>query len=305
MPCAGRSVSCAPRAVMESSEAMKDKVCLVTGASSGIGRATAVGLARMAARVVLVSRSRERGEEALAAIRAQSGNDNLGLLVADLSRQASVRQLAQSFQERFSHLHVLVNNAGVYSSRHQLTEDGIEITLAVNYLAPFLLTHLLLDRLRAATAPSAHARIINVSSQSHYLARIKLDRLNTRKGLRAYSQSKLALLLWTRELSQRLQGSGVTVNCLCPGWVSTSIGEKHSNRISAAVWWMCRFFLMSPERAARAVLYLASSPEVEPITGQFFMKQRQASPGRFAEDVALRQQLWTVSEELTGIRQPV
>src|SRR5579883_2219059 len=213
------------RKMSSSQKSMQGKICLITGATSGIGKATALGLARMGATVVMVGRDRARSEAVQSEIKARSGNSAVDLLIADLSSQASIRQLVRDFQQRYPQLHVLINNAGVYMLTRKETVDGLEMTFAVNYLAPFLLTNLLLDTLKA----SAPARIINVSSAAHEQGYLNLDDLQSRQGfplMRAYGQSKLALLMLTYALARRLEGTGVTANALHPGFVATSIGQS-------------------------------------------------------------------------------
>jgi len=203
---------------------MQGKICMVTGANSGIGKATALALAQMGATVVMVCRDRARGEEARSEITTKSRNNAVDLLQADLSSQQSIRQLVEHFQQRYTHLHVLINNAGAAFTGRRETVDGLEMTFAVNYLAPFLLTHLLLDMLKA----SAPARIVNVSSNSHEAGYIQMDDLQEEKhyrSMRVYGQSKLAVVLFTYELARRLQGTGVTANCLHPGYVATHFGQ--------------------------------------------------------------------------------
>src|SRR5579863_955384 len=195
---------------------MQGKTCLITGANSGIGKATALALAQMGAAMVLVSRDRARGEEAQREIKTKSGNESIDLLLADLSSQESIRQLARDFKQRYDRLHVLINNAGAYSLTRRVTVDGMEMTVAVNLLAPFLLTNLLLGMLKA----SAPARIVNVSSDAHEANYLNLDDLQLEKHfrpMRAYGQSKLAEVLFTYELARHLEGTGVTANCLHPG----------------------------------------------------------------------------------------
>src|SRR6266480_4881819 len=196
---------------------MQGKVCVVTGANSGIGKATAMGLAQMGATVVMICRDPAKGEEAQHEIKEKSGNDAIDLMLADLTSQASIRQLAENIQQRYQQLHVLINNAGGVNLTRRGTSDGFEATFAVNYLAPCPLTNLLLDKLKA----SSPARIVNVSSESHQSGYITMDDLEFEKGyrlMRAYGQSKLALVLFTYELARRLQGAGVTANCLHPGF---------------------------------------------------------------------------------------
>src|SRR5215472_2725582 len=248
---------------------MQGKICMVTGANSGIGKETALGLAQMGATVVMVCRDRARGEAAQSEIKTKSGNNGVDLLLADLSSQQSIRQLVENFRQRYTQLHVLINNAGVYMLRRRTTVDGLEMTFAVNYLAPFLLTNLLLDVIKA----SARARIVNVSSGAHEAGYIKMDDLQAEKryrSMRAYGQSKLALVLFTHELARRLEGTGVTVNCLHPGFVATNIGQGGLGFIGRTVAkFIVAFLGVSPEEGAKTSIYLASSPDVEGVTGKY------------------------------------
>jgi retinol dehydrogenase-14 len=281
---------------------VQDEVCLITGASSGIGKATALGLARMGATVVIVARGRDRGQAALADIKAASGNPDVDLLLADLSSQAEVHQLAENVRSRHSHLHVLINNAGVVLSKRTLTVDGIETVFAVNYLAPFLLTNLLLDMLKA----SAPARVVNVAGDFHRKATIRFDDLMFEQGYtgsRANNQAKLALIMFTYELARRLDGLAVTVNCLHPGAVATDAPLKDPNlsRLGRIMYTLVKPFFQSPERGAETSIYLASSPDVEGQTGMYFIKKRAvpSSPESYDEGIARR--LWERSAELTGM----
>jgi len=284
---------------------MKDKICLITGASSGIGKATALGLARMGATVVLVCRDRARGEAALAEARAATDGQNAAgdrraaLLLADLSSQAAIRQLGQEFKARFSHLHVLINNAGLAPSARSITVDGIETVFAVNYLAPFLLTNLLLEVLKA----SAPARVVNVAGDFHRKATINFDDLmfeNSYSGIRANNQAKLALILFTYELARRLEGSGVTVNCLHPGAVATGapLKDPHLSPLARFMYGLVKPFFLSPEKGAETSIYLASSPQVEGVSGKYFIKKKAmaSSPESYNAEIARR--LWQVSEGL-------
>jgi NAD(P)-dependent dehydrogenase (short-subunit alcohol dehydrogenase family) len=238
---------------------MHGKICMVTGANSGIGKATALALAQMGATVVMVCRDPARGEQAQSEITTQSRNSAVALLQADLSSQQSIRHLVGNFQHHYTHLHVLINNAGASFSGRRATVDGVEMTFAVNYLAPFLLTNLLLDVLTA----SAPARIVNVSSGAQASGSIHLDDLQAEQHyspMRAYGQSKLAVVLFTYELARRLQGTGVTANCLDPGFVATNIGQRGASlpvRLLVKLIWS---FGTSPAKGAQTSIYLASSP---------------------------------------------
>jgi NAD(P)-dependent dehydrogenase (short-subunit alcohol dehydrogenase family) len=283
-----------------SQSAMQGKICLITGANSGIGKATALGLAKLGATVVLVSRDRARGEQAQSEIKAQSGNPNIDLLLADLSSQKSIRQLADDFKQRYSQLHVLINNAGVFSPRKRLTVDGIDMVFAVNQLAPFLLTNLLLDVPKA----SAPARIVNVSSGSHEANYLKLDDLQSEKHyrpMRAYGQSKLALVLFTYELARRLEGTGVTANCLHPGFVATNIAQRGLPPPVRLLAKPIFLFGISPEQGARTSIYLASSPDVEGVTGKYFVKSVPKQSAPLTHDESLQHKLWQVCAVMTGL----
>jgi len=279
---------------------MQGKVCMVSGATSGIGKATALGLAQMGATVVMVSRDRARGEAAQSEIKTKSGNNAVDLLIADLSSQQSVRQLAENFKRNYTQLHVLINNAGVFMLTRRETVDGLEMTFAVDYLAPFLLTNLLLDVLKA----SAPARIVNVSSESHEAGYIKMDDLQAKKGyrpMRVYSQAKLALVLFTYELARRLQGTGVTANCLHPGLVATNIAQRDLWPIARTAAKLVLFFGISPEEGAKTSIYLASSPDVEGVTGKYFVKSIPKRSTPISYDESLQQQLWEESAKLVNL----
>ncbi len=276
---------------------MHGEVCVVTGANSGIGKATALGLAQLGATVVLVCRSQSRGAAALAEIKQRSENGSVALLVADLSSQQQVRRVAAAYRQQFGRLDVLVNNAAVAKRKRAVTEDGLELTFAVNHLAPFLLTHLLLDRLKA----SAPARVVTVSSAAHGDSTINFADLQGEqryKSFGAYSQSKLANVLFTYELARRLQGTGVTANCLHPGLVATAIFRDAPLWMRAGLA-LARPFILRSERGADTVLYLATDPEVAEVTGRYFEQRKpvQSSPLSYDTDVVRR--LWEVSEALT------
>lgn len=277
---------------------MEGRVCLVTGATQGIGRETALGLARLGADVHLVSRDRARGEAVLAEVR-RSGGGSHSLFVADLASQAATRALAEEAKARLPRLHVLVNNAGAIFTERALSPDGIEMTLALNHLGYFLLTGLLVDRIRA----SAPARVVSVASAAHARGRMDFDDLQGERGYsawKAYGQSKLANILFTRELARRLSGSGVTANCLHPGVVATGFGRNNSGPLSWGVRIAAPFFL-SPARGARTSIYLASSPEVEGVTGEYFARCRVAEASNEARDDGTARRLWEESSRLTGL----
>ncbi|GCE28646.1 short-chain dehydrogenase [Dictyobacter alpinus] len=270
---------------------MQGKVCLVTGANSGIGKVTALELAKLGATVIMVSRNRAKGEAVQAEIKRLSGNENVDLLTADMSSIASVRQLAQEVQAKYPQLHVLLNNAGGMNNKRQVSVDGIEQTWASNYIGPFLLTNLLLDLLKA----SAPARIINVSSTAHKMGKINFDDLQAEKNYRAfpvYSNSKLALTLFTYELARRLEGTGVTVNNLHPGVIGSNFfGTGLLGRLSKLV-------MLTPEQGAQTSIYLATAPEVATVSGKYFEKSKISTSSKTSQDQQLGQRLWQVTEEL-------
>lgn len=279
---------------------MENKVCLVTGATNGIGKVTALELARRGATVVLAGRSAAKTDAVVAEIKARSGNDRVEGLVADLSTQAGVRALADAFKARYDRLDVLVNNAGAIFNERRESADGIEMTFALNHLSYFLLTHLLLDVLKA----SAPARIVNVSSNAHMGSGINFDDLEFKRGymnFRAYAQSKLANILFTTELARRLQGTGVTANALHPGFVSSGFGRNDGSLMNIGMMLM-RPFQISPEKGAETTLYLATSPEVEGVTGGYFSKRKPARTSSAARDQAAAERLWAISEQMTGVR---
>jgi retinol dehydrogenase 12 len=278
---------------------LSGKVCLVTGATSGIGAVTARELARRGASVVIVGRSPSKCEATVRGIREQTGSAAVESLVADLSAQAEVRRLAREFRQRQPRLDVLINNAGAVFLQRRESVDGIEMTFALNHLAYFLLTNLLLDLLTASTP----ARVINVSSAAYEGMTLDFDDLQEGRryrGFRAYSRSKLANLLFTFELARRLEGTGVTVNALHPGFVATNFFAGNG-----PVGWLMRrsagLFAIGPEEGARTTLYLASAPEVEGITGRYFVKGRPVASSPASRDPAAALRLWQVSEEMTGL----
>ena len=291
---------------------------MVTGASRGIGKATAAALAGMGAHVLLVCRDRERGEAAQGEIRVRSGSEAVEVMIADLSSQPQIRQLAADFRSKHDRLHVLINNAGTFESDRLETEDGLETTFAVNHLAPFLLTNLLLSVL-VASAPS---RIVTVSSAGHgYGTNINFDDLQTERrygAMRAYSQSKLANVLFTYELARRLEGTSVTAHCVHPGAVDTGFLRYKGvlGAVARGLIGTSRHFLLNAEQGAATSVYVASSPEVDGVTGHYFRKQefagwpmgfnapvRAVRSSKQSYDESVARRLWEVSETLTGVRQ--
>ena len=282
---------------------MAGKVVLVTGATCGIGKATAIGLATMGARVGITGRDLIRAEQAAADIRAASGNQAVDVFAADMSSQAQVRRLAGALLDAYPRLDVLVNNVGGFWAHRHPTANGLEHTFALNHLAPFLLTNLLLDRLKA----SAPARVVTVSSGAQAAGRIDFDDLQGARrysGQRAYSQSKLANILFTNELARRLQGTGVTANSVHPGVVRTNFGSEDQAGFFRIISPLVRPFLKTPTQGARTPIHLASSPDVEAITGQFFANRKPKIANKAAGDLAVTARLWRVSSDLVGLTRP-
>ncbi|GMR11408.1 MAG: SDR family oxidoreductase [Anaerolineae bacterium] len=277
------------------------KTALVTGATSGIGYQTALGLAREGANVVLGGRDEDRARKAVDAIRRDINGPQIDYLIADLSSMAGVRRFAAAYLDRHSRLDILVNNVGGFYLTRQLSVDGYEKTFALNHLSYFLLTELLRDLLIA----SAPARIVNVSSEAHRNSSIHFEDPHLIRrywGMTAYGQSKLANVLFTYELAHRLVDTGVTANALHPGFVRTGLGTKNLNPIPAALVWLGFLGGMSPERGAKTSLLLASSPELEGVTRKYFIAGKQVRTSRRSYDKAAAERLWDLSEELTGLR---
>jgi NAD(P)-dependent dehydrogenase (short-subunit alcohol dehydrogenase family) len=279
---------------------MRGKTCVVTGANAGIGRETVRALARMGAQVALVCRNRAKGEEALESLRKETGNEGLRLFVADLSSQADIRRVAGELREAYPRIDVLVNNAGAIHGERTTTVDGLETTFATNHLGYFLLTHELLHVLRR----SAPARIVNVASDAHRLVQgLDFDDLQSEKrytAMNAYARSKLANILFSAELARRLQGSGVTSNALHPGVVATNFGKNASGPF-ALLLALGRPFMRSIAKGAATTIYLATSPDVEGVTGKYFVDCREKKPSAAARDEAAQRRLWEVSARLVGI----
>jgi NAD(P)-dependent dehydrogenase (short-subunit alcohol dehydrogenase family) len=278
---------------------MLGKTCLITGATNGIGRVTAVELARMGAELFLLYRNQARADETLADIRHRTGNENVHLIRADLESQQQIRAAAAGFLATGKPLHVLINNAGLGNTKRLMTDDGIEMVFAVNHLAYFLLTMLLLDRIKE----SAPARIVNVASEAHRFGTINFDDLGGEQRFRtfgAYSQSKLANILFSYELSRRLRGTGVTVNCLHPAGIASGLWTNNGP-LAQAIMKAGRFFLKTPEQGAKTTIYLASSHEVEGVTGKYYSNSREKTSSRESYDLNIARKLWDVSTQMTGI----
>jgi NAD(P)-dependent dehydrogenase (short-subunit alcohol dehydrogenase family) len=274
---------------------------MITGASSGIGKAAAAAIAGMRASVVLVCRDRDRGERTVAEIRATTGNTDVTLLLADLSSQRDIRRLANEYLATGRPLHILLNNAGVMMLRREETVDGLERTFALNHLGYFLLTVLLLDRLKA----SAPARVVSVASDAHHYAGggLDFDDLNGEKRFsawRAYGRSKGANILFTRELARRLDGTGVTANCLHPGFVGSNFATNNGWYARLSMW-LLRPFARSPEKGAETAIYLCTSPDVDGVTGGYFFDRKPKWPKSYAQSDENARRLWEASEQMTAL----
>lgn len=284
----------------DTGHAMAGKTVLITGGTGGIGKATAIGLARLGARVGIVGRDAARGEAAAADIRSASNNPSVDVFIADLSSQAEVRRLAAEVLDAYPRLDVLVNNVGGFWAHRRVTADGLEHTFALNHLASFLLTNLLLERLVA----SAPARVVTVSSGAQSMGRIDFDDLQgARKysGQRAYNQSKLANVMFTYELARRLEGTGVTATVLHPGVTRTAFGAEDQAWYFTTGSGLARRFMKSPAEGAEMPIYLASSPEVEGVTGRYFANRKPRESNKLAYDTDAAARLWRVSAELVGL----
>jgi len=278
---------------------MRGKICLVTGSTSGMGKVTARELANRGATVVLAGRNREKGEATQAEIRRETGNENVDLLIADLSLLQDVRRLAAEFQQKYRYVHVLVNNAGAIYSSREVTSEGLEATFVVNYLAPLLLAELLVETLKA----SAPARVVNVSSEVHRIGTIAFDNLQGEKRyatMSNYGQAKLAVILSTYELARCLEGTGVTVNVMSPGQMSSDNFNAGATGLLALVTKLTKPFVMTVEKGAQTEIYLATSFQVEGVTGKCFANSQEKKSSKRSYDQALGQRLWQVSEQLVA-----
>ena len=278
---------------------MNDKTILVTGATNGIGKVAALELARMGARVCLVARNESKGATTLEEIRRATGNDRLELYLADLSLMRDVRKLAQEFRAKHAALDVLVNNAGAFYSERKLTGEGLEMTFALNHVSYFLLTGLLLESLKAAPA----ARVVSVSSQAHFQGRLDFDNLQGERkfsGWKSYSDSKLENVMFTYALARRLQGTRVTANCLHPGFVKTGFASGNAGVFATLFNVAKNLAAITPEAGAQTMIHLASSPEVEGVTGRYFDKSKAVASSAPSMDEAAQERLWALSEKLVG-----
>lgn len=275
-------------------------VVLITGSSTGMGKATATQLAKTGATVVILCRNKERGEKALIDIKTESGNNAIDLFICDLGNMADIRKFVKEFKVKYPKLNVLINNAGVIlPSRHE-TSDGYELQFGVNHLGSFLLTNLLLDTI----VNSSPARIINVSSGAHKIGKIHFKDVNLKNNynlIKAYSQSKLCNILFSYELSERLKGSEVTVNCLHPGAVATEMGINRKTGFGATITRMLKPFFQTPLEGASTAIYLATSEEVLGITGKYFYKKKPIKSSKLSYNKEISKKLWKLSEKLTDI----
>jgi NAD(P)-dependent dehydrogenase (short-subunit alcohol dehydrogenase family) len=276
---------------------MKDKVCIVTGSNSGIGKETALAIAEKGATVVMVVRNKELGEVARAEIITETGNNSIDLMICDLSSMKAIRDLAAAFKNKYDRLDVLINNAGAVISSRQVTDDGFERTLAVNYLAPFLLTHELLPLLKEST-PS---RVINLSSGLAQRANLNLDDLQSEgkyKSRQVYGSAKLKVQMFTYEIARRLEDTGVSVNVVLPGFVATNLGRSSGSLSSSIMFGMMKPFQLSPKEGAEPSVYVATSPELDGITGKCFSKKSETETSEVSYDLDLQKQLWDATVDI-------
>lgn len=286
---------------------MDGKVVIVTGATNGIGEVTAIELARKGAEVVLISRSKSKLENTVSKIKSQTGNQNVSYIHADLSSLADIRRAAEEFLQKHNRLDVLVNNAGAFFNERQESVDGNEMTLALNHLNYFLLTHLLLDTLKQTGQETGDTRIVNVSSGAHQGGKINFNDIQARNsysGYGRYSESKLMNVLFTYELARQLEGTNVTANVLHPGFVNTGFGMNNGGWLAKGLGLIQSLVAISPEKGAETQIYLASSPEVKGITGKYWEGSKQKSSSKASHNVEAQKRLWQISEELVGMTSP-
>ena len=277
---------------------MDGKVCLVTGANGGIGREVCFELARQGAKIVMSARNRQQAEQVRSEIISKTGNPNIYLITADLSSFQDVVALSEGFRNKFGQLDVLINNAGIFLSEYLETSEGLEIQWMVNYLAHYVLTRRLLDLLKVAD----DSRVINVSSNAHFKGRINFEDLNgfaNYRGFQAYSQSKLANVLFTKKLATRLRDTSVSSFALHPGVVRTGIGNKNNKSWMSWAWNLGKPFMISPAKGAATIVYLASSPHLAKLSGLYFVDSQPRPSSHLSSDRELASRLWEVSEEAT------
>ena len=276
---------------------MQDRTIIITGANSGIGKATAMGLAEMGAHVVMVARSRKKGQRAQDNIRRQTGNDRVDLLIADLSTRDAIRELASEIHSRYHRIDVLVNNAAILTGKRRTTPEGFETQFFVNHLAYFMLTGLLFERLRE----SAPSRVVNLASTSHSRGTINFDDIQYErdyKGWQAYANTKLMNVVFTYELARRIAGTGVTANCVHPGVIHTNL-LRNFNALLNVLFHALQAFFKKPEDGAETPIFLASSPDVEKVTGKYFRYCAPVGTSQESNDPAVARRLWEMSEDLT------
>jgi len=287
---------------MNERASMNGKICVVTGANSGIGKETALGLAQMGARVVMVCRNADKGKAALEDGRRDSANSQADLLIADMSSQASVRELAKQIRAKYPQLDVLINNAGAVMRTRALSADGIEMTVAANHLGPALLTALLLDLLKA----SAPCRIVNVSSHAHRTGPIDVNDLQFERrkfsSFKAYGQSKLLMNAYAFELARRLEGTGITANCLHPGVIATNLGGTNPPLAWRIMFGLMKPFLLNAKQGAQTTLYVASAPELAGVSGKYFAKSKIAESSPQSRDPNVVAEVWAWTEKMIGQR---
>lgn len=279
---------------------MRGRIALVTGANSGMGLATTVELALKGAKVIMVCRNRQRGEEALAAAKQKSHSEDIELMLCDLASLESIRSFAEEFTRKYPILDILINNAGVVTIKRQLTKDGFEMDLGVNHLGHFLLTNLLLEPLKAAE----QGRIVVVASGAYKIGALHYEdptlerRFNPAK---AYARSKLANILFTKELAARLQGTRVTVNCVHPGAVGTNIGVNRETGFGKSILKLLSYFFLTPEQGADTAIYLATEPDLQEVTGQYYYRRKNQKLTPRAQNKQEAKRLWQWSQEQVGL----
>jgi len=292
----GKSIDCRGGNVVD-----KGDVVIITGANSGTGKATALELARTGAQVVMVCRSQSRGEAALAEVRSVSKNNSVSMMLCDLASIKDIRRFVSEFCSRFSSLSVLINNAGLVVPRRQVTKDGFELQFGVNHLGHFLLTNLLLDMIM-----KSKGRIVTVASGAHKIGRIHFNDVNLKKNYRvfkAYAQAKLANILFTYELDRRLEGTGVTANCLHPGAVATNIAVNRDTGFGTLVARLMQSVFLTPAQGAETIIYLATSPEVQGVSGKYYYRKKPVKSSPLSYDIEIAKRLWNISEEMTGLNE--